>query len=120
MSVELLQDTEQGLQKAIRLANEWSGGAKGGIVTTQCKKSDLDYLKSQAKSAANEARQNEVSIALPNKAIYNLALWRDAKYALRGRRWLRAMGVNSLATAAVNRYEALNTIDNLKRKEDKK
>ncbi len=118
MSFEALLDTEGGLERAIRLAQEWSSGSKGGIVTTPCKKSDLDQFKSKAKQDQSTSRSKEGSNAWPNKVCYTSAAWRDAKYALRGRRWMRAMACTGLATLAINRAVAMNEIEDMKKRED--
>ena len=117
MSFEALYDDENGQEKALRLARDWSTGKRGGIVTTQCKKEHIDQFEEKAKQDVEESRNNPNSLALPNKVSYTSAAWRDAKYALRGRRWMRAMACTGLATMAVNRALALSEIEELKNKE---
>lgn len=118
MSFEALYDDEAGQEKAIKLAQEWSTGKYGGIVTTQCKKEHLDQFESKAKEDQDTSREKESSNAWPNKVSYTSAAWRDAKYALRGRRWMRAMACTGLATLAISRAVALNEIEELKQKEE--
>ncbi len=117
MSFEALYDDESGQEKALRLARDWSTGKRGGIVTTQCKKEHLDQFEEKAKKDLEDSKNNLNSLALPNKVAYTFAAWRDAKYALRGRRWMRAMACTGLATAAVNRAASLIEIKKLKDKE---
>lgn len=117
MSFEALYDDPDSQEKALRLARDWSSGKRGGIVTTQCKKEHIDQFEEKAKKDIEESRNDPNSLALPNKVAYTSAAWRDAKYALRGRRWMRAMACTGLATLAVNRAASLLEIKKLKDKE---
>lgn len=83
-----------------------AAGTISHIKTPIYKKEDLSELEEQYNSLADKAASSE-KVSDICSAIFAAAGYRDAMYAVKGRKFMRAAGLNGKSRAAWGREETL-------------
>lgn len=119
MALGLTDFERSGLEEEMKRISKCAKGSIPGIVSARLEKSDLDKLKENRDKAIKDADDPEKvpSVYKTSKAIYNTAAYRDAKYSLSGRKFMRCCGLNGKQYSAFGRILHYEWHQNFKKRD---
>lgn len=88
-----------------RITRNAKGESGSGIASVRIKKEDIEELESAVKIQDSQAKDQPMSAV--SKVIYAQAMARDAAYAVQGRKFMRAMSLNTRKSIVYNRAYAI-------------
>ena len=88
-----------------RIIRNAKGESGSGIVSARISTEDINELAEVVKKCDKEAQQQP--LAATSKVVYAQAMVRDALYAIQGRKFMRAMSLNTRRGILYNRAYAI-------------
>lgn len=107
MSLLIAKDTIEKLEEEQRRVKRNAEGESGGYIASEhITKDDLQELKDARDASVELAAKKKRTLVMPI-LLYTQAMVRDANYAVQGRKFMRAMSLNTRSCLAYNRAYAL-------------
>ena len=106
----ILSDKSSDQEAALKEVTAMASGTIPHIKPTIYKKEELEKIQNAYKQSREKAKESD-KIGDICKAIFTTANYRDAVYSTRGRKYMRASGLNGNARAAWGRIECLNWME---------
>lgn len=107
-----LKPTSQEQKQVLETIKKYATGAYEGIQSQMVRKADIEQFKAKAKAMSTKA-VGTMSAKDVGNSLYTEAAYRDARYAVAGRKFLRVAGLNGNVTAAYGRASAMATLTGL-------
>lgn len=105
--MSILSSSSGKQEKVMREVTAIAGGTISHIKTPLYTKDDLEEIKSEYEELTKQAAQS-TKVSDMCAAIFATANYRDAMYSTRGRKFMRASGLNGKTRAAWGRVEGLD------------